>query len=125
MAESAQSGSDAIGADAAAGAAGGCGGGGAPGRAAHPDCGTAVELRDAGPLIVATVRLADCDPWRAMAAFTDPVVLSRWWRGELIADLVAGGEYSVSFPAIPARLAGRVPPRRYASASSPPATGGP
>jgi uncharacterized protein YndB with AHSA1/START domain len=68
----------------------------------------AVSLSNAGLMIVGTVRLPDCAPDQALAAFTDPVVLARWWRGELIADLVPGGQYSVSFPAIPARLAGQV-----------------
>jgi uncharacterized protein YndB with AHSA1/START domain len=70
--------------------------------------GDAIDLRDAGPMIVATVRLPDCTPERALSAFTDPAVLARWWRGELAAELVAGGEYSVWFAAIPARLTGRV-----------------
>jgi uncharacterized protein YndB with AHSA1/START domain len=59
-------------------------------------------------MIVATVLLPDCERGRALAAFTDATVLARWWRGELTADLVPGGRYSVSFPAIPARLAGQV-----------------
>jgi uncharacterized protein YndB with AHSA1/START domain len=68
----------------------------------------AVSLGDAGPMIVGIVRLPDCTPDRALAAFTDPVVLASWWRGELITDLLPGGQYSVLFPAIPARLAGQV-----------------
>jgi uncharacterized protein YndB with AHSA1/START domain len=67
-----------------------------------------VEITDRGPMIIATVRLATCPPDRALAAFTDPAVLARWWRGTLTAELVPGGQYSVSFPAIAARLAGRV-----------------
>ncbi|HXB49995.1 MAG TPA: SRPBCC domain-containing protein [Streptosporangiaceae bacterium] len=67
-----------------------------------------VTITDSGPMIVATVMLPGCEPGRALAAFTDPVVLARWWRGELAADLVPGGQYSVSFPAIPARMAGQV-----------------
>jgi uncharacterized protein YndB with AHSA1/START domain len=67
-----------------------------------------VDIADAGPMIVATVRLPGCPPELALAAFTDPAVLARWWRGELSAELTPGGGYSVSFPAIPARLAGRV-----------------
>jgi uncharacterized protein YndB with AHSA1/START domain len=70
--------------------------------------GAGVELADAGPVIVATVRLEGCDAGRALSAFTDPAVLARWWRGELTADLAPGGQYSVSFPAIGARLAGQV-----------------
>jgi len=68
----------------------------------------AVHIADAGAVIVATVWLADCDPDQALTAFTDPAVLLRWWRGELTADLVPDGEYTVRFPAIPARLTGRV-----------------
>jgi len=68
----------------------------------------ALALADAGPMIVATVRLPDCAREQALAAFTDAAVLARWWRGELAADLVPGGQYRVAFPAVPAELAGRV-----------------
>jgi uncharacterized protein YndB with AHSA1/START domain len=67
-----------------------------------------VAIADAGPMIVATVALPGCPPDRALTAFTDPAVLARWWRGELTTELVPGGLYSVAFPAIPARLDGRV-----------------
>jgi uncharacterized protein YndB with AHSA1/START domain len=67
-----------------------------------------VAITDSGPMIVATVALPRCEPGRALAAFTDPVVLARWWRGELTADLVPGGNYTVSFPKIPARMVGNV-----------------
>lgn len=66
------------------------------------------ELRDEGPMIVATVPLPGVTPDQALSAFTDPVLLARWWRGELTADLVPGGEYNVWFAGIPARLTGRV-----------------
>jgi uncharacterized protein YndB with AHSA1/START domain len=69
---------------------------------------SSVEICDEGPVIVATVRLPGCSPEEALLAFTDAAVLARWWRGQLTADLVPGGEYSVGFPAIPARLAGQV-----------------
>jgi uncharacterized protein YndB with AHSA1/START domain len=69
---------------------------------------SSVEISDDGPMIVAMVRLPGCSPQQAMSAFTAPAVLARWWRGELTAHLVPGGEYSVGFPAIPARLTGRV-----------------
>jgi uncharacterized protein YndB with AHSA1/START domain len=59
-------------------------------------------------MIIATVRLAGCDPERALAAFTDPAVLAGWWGGALTAKLVPGGEYSVNFRTIPARLTGGV-----------------
>jgi len=70
--------------------------------------GRSLEISDDGPMIVATVRLPACSPGRALSAFTDPAILAGWWRGELTADLVPGGEYSVSFPSIPARLTGLV-----------------
>ncbi len=35
-----------------------------------------IELRDEGPVIVATVHLLGCTPARALAAFTDPVLLA-------------------------------------------------
>ncbi|MFZ0044794.1 MAG: SRPBCC domain-containing protein [Streptosporangiaceae bacterium] len=79
-----------------------------PDQEAAAGTGAAVELTDAGPAIVATLRLADCTAARALAAFTDPVLLARWWRGELTADLVPGGTYTVHFPAIPATMAGTV-----------------
>jgi uncharacterized protein YndB with AHSA1/START domain len=67
-----------------------------------------VTITDSGPMIVATVLLPGCAPGTALAAFTDPAVLARWWRGELTADLVAGGRYTVSFPKIGARMVGHV-----------------
>lgn len=67
-----------------------------------------VSMVDAGPLIVATVRLAGVSPAAALTAFTDPVVLARWWRGDLTAELLPGGEYTVRFPAIAAVLTGQV-----------------
>jgi uncharacterized protein YndB with AHSA1/START domain len=76
--------------------------------AATPSDGGLVAITDSGPMIVATVALSGCEPGRALAAFTDPVVLARWWRGELTADLVPGGHYTVSFPKIPARMVGNV-----------------
>jgi uncharacterized protein YndB with AHSA1/START domain len=65
-------------------------------------------LADDGPMIVATVALPGCQPERALAAFTEPAVVARWWRGDLSADLNAGGQYTVDFPAIGARLTGHV-----------------
>jgi uncharacterized protein YndB with AHSA1/START domain len=67
-----------------------------------------VLVEDDGPLLRAVVELASCDPGRALAAFTDPAVLARWWGGELTADLQPGGRYSVWFAKVPARLVGRV-----------------
>jgi uncharacterized protein YndB with AHSA1/START domain len=67
-----------------------------------------VEIRDEGPAIRATVRVGDCTPGEALAAFTEPAVLYRWWGGDLIADLRPGGDYSVAFRGIAARLTGTV-----------------
>ena len=70
--------------------------------------GDAVEVRDDGPLLRATVVLRGCPAARALAAFTDPEQLASWWRGELDADLRPGGSYIVRFPQIPATMTGRV-----------------
>ncbi len=69
---------------------------------------SAVDLHDVGPMIVATVALPNCTPDRALTAFTDPTLLSRWWRGHLKAAPAQDGPYTVDFPAIPARLTGQV-----------------
>lgn len=69
---------------------------------------SAVAITDAGPMIVATVELPGCSPEQALTAFTDPAVLARWWPGELTAELVPGGQYSVAFAAIPAVMTGHV-----------------
>ena len=66
-----------------------------------------IELRDDGPMIVATVPLPGCTPEQALSAFTDRALVAGWWRGELTAELVRGGAYSVWFAGIPARLTGR------------------
>jgi uncharacterized protein YndB with AHSA1/START domain len=68
----------------------------------------AVSIRDEGPMIVATVLLPDCTPERALAAFTDPAILARWWRGELTASPLPDAPYTVDFPAIPATLTGQI-----------------
>jgi uncharacterized protein YndB with AHSA1/START domain len=82
----------------------------------QPGTGGLVTIVDSGPMIIATVRLPGCEASQALAAFTDRAVLAHWWRGELTTDLVPGGEYCVSFPAIGARLTGRV--IRYAPGRS-------
>lgn len=69
---------------------------------------TEIEVRDEGPMLVATVVLAHCEPGAALTAFTQPAMVASWWRGELSADLVPGGDYTVRFPAIPATLTGKV-----------------
>jgi uncharacterized protein YndB with AHSA1/START domain len=68
----------------------------------------AVNIRDDGPMIAATVVLPHCTPDRALTAFTDPAVLSQWWRGNLTAEPVEGAAYTVDFPAISATLTGHV-----------------
>jgi uncharacterized protein YndB with AHSA1/START domain len=68
----------------------------------------AVDIRDDGPMIIATVTLPGCTPDRALAAFTDPASVSQWWRGTLTTELTPGGDYIVDFAAIGARLTGRV-----------------
>jgi uncharacterized protein YndB with AHSA1/START domain len=67
-----------------------------------------VTLRDEGPMIVATVLLPECTPHRALSAFTDPTLVSQWWRGELTTSLEPGSDYHVAFPAINATLHGQV-----------------
>jgi uncharacterized protein YndB with AHSA1/START domain len=70
--------------------------------------GDAVEVRDDGPLLRATVVLPGCPAARVLAAFTDPELLAAWSRGELAADLRPGGSYVVRFPQIPATMTGQV-----------------
>jgi uncharacterized protein YndB with AHSA1/START domain len=69
---------------------------------------SAVDIRDDGPMIVATVSLPGCAPNRALAAFTDPELVANWWRGTLTTNLQPGGPYTVDFPAINAKLTGQV-----------------
>jgi len=59
-------------------------------------------------MIVATVLVPGCTPDRVLAAFTNPEVVSRWWHGELRAELRPGGDYMVEFAAIGARLTGQI-----------------
>ena len=67
-----------------------------------------IDIRDDGPMIVATVLVPGCTPDRALAAFTDRAMVSQWWRGDLKTEPVEGGPYTVDFPAIPAQLTGEV-----------------
>ena len=59
-------------------------------------------------MIRATVSLPGCSQQRALAAFTDPAVLSRWWGGELSTDLTVGGPYNVRFPQLGQVMTGQV-----------------
>jgi len=70
--------------------------------------GSPVVIEDAGTVLRAVVTLPGCAAGRALAAFTDPVLLARWWGGELAADLVVGGQYLVRFPSLHRALTGRV-----------------
>jgi uncharacterized protein YndB with AHSA1/START domain len=68
-----------------------------------------VTVTDDGPMLRATVPLPGCDPARALAAFTDPAVLPRWWTGgELTATLEPGAPYTVSFPKLAVAMTGEV-----------------
>jgi uncharacterized protein YndB with AHSA1/START domain len=67
-----------------------------------------ITIDDDGPMIVATVLVPGCTPERALAAFTNPALVTRWWRGELTAELMPGGDYIVEFAAIGVRLTGQV-----------------
>jgi uncharacterized protein YndB with AHSA1/START domain len=78
---------------------------GAPEEDAMAD---AIDIRDDGPMIVATALRPDCTPERALAAFTDPARVSSWWRGHLTAELKPGGDYIVEFAAIPAKLTAQI-----------------
>jgi len=57
-----------------------------------------ITVADAGPMVHATLRLPGCPPDRALAAFTDPGTLIRWWSGELTTNMSVGSPYSVHFP---------------------------
>jgi uncharacterized protein YndB with AHSA1/START domain len=67
-----------------------------------------VTIADTGPMIHATVSLPGCPRQRALAAFTDPAVLARWWGGELSTDLTVGGPYHVRFPQLGQTMTGQV-----------------
>jgi uncharacterized protein YndB with AHSA1/START domain len=60
-------------------------------------------------MVEATVELPGCTAERALAAFTDPELLSGWWgRGTLTTDLAPGGPYIVEFAALGHTMSGRV-----------------
>jgi uncharacterized protein YndB with AHSA1/START domain len=70
---------------------------------------TSVSVQDDGPAVRAELQLPGCGQDRALAAFTAPEVLARWWgQAALTAELVPGGRYDVFFAGIPARMTGRV-----------------
>lgn len=70
--------------------------------------GVQVRVADAGAMVRATVRLPGCPPDRALAAFTDPTALARWWGGELTTALVPGGPYTVRFAQLDRAMTGQV-----------------
>jgi uncharacterized protein YndB with AHSA1/START domain len=74
-----------------------------------------VSVEDAGVVLRAVVTLPGCPVARALSAFTDPALLTRWWGGELAAELTAGGHYVVRFASLGRAMTGRVisyePPR--------------
>ena len=67
-----------------------------------------VTVTDAGAMVTATQRLPGCPPERALAAFTNPAAVVRWWRGVLSATLTPGGPYIVRFPSLGAAMSGQV-----------------
>jgi uncharacterized protein YndB with AHSA1/START domain len=67
-----------------------------------------VAVEDAGPVLQAVVRLPGCTAAQALSAFTDPVLVTTWWRGELSTDLAAGGRYLVRFPGLGRTMTGQV-----------------
>jgi uncharacterized protein YndB with AHSA1/START domain len=68
----------------------------------------AISITDAGPMILARLRVPGRSRAEVLAEFTDPAAVARWWRGELTTELAAGGPYRVAFPAIGSCLTGRV-----------------
>ncbi len=70
--------------------------------------GQPVTVADDGPMVRATVPLPGCSPERALAAFTDPAMLARWWGGELSTDLMPGSAYTVCFPRLGRTITGEV-----------------
>jgi uncharacterized protein YndB with AHSA1/START domain len=71
---------------------------------------------DVGPMIQATLRLPNCSPGRALAAFTDPATLAQWWGGTLSTDLSVGGPYTVAYPRLGRVMTGQVVRHQPASA---------
>jgi uncharacterized protein YndB with AHSA1/START domain len=68
-----------------------------------------VTVLDDGPLVRATVDLPGGPPGAALAAFTDPATLARWWGGgQLTVTLAPGGAYTIHFPGPAATLTGQV-----------------
>ena|ERR1700678_695729 len=68
-----------------------------------------VSVVDDGPMLRGSVRGLECSPETALAAFTEADVLAQWWgSGELTADLVSGGRYTIRFAAIDKVMTGQV-----------------
>jgi uncharacterized protein YndB with AHSA1/START domain len=58
--------------------------------------------------VSAELVLRGVTPERALAAFTDPELVRRWWTAELTTQLVPGGEYLARFPALGQTMIGVV-----------------
>ena len=58
--------------------------------------------------VSAELLLPGVRPERALAAFTDPDLVRKWWTAELTAQLVPGGEYLARFPALGQTMIGVV-----------------
>ncbi|HTJ72425.1 MAG TPA: SRPBCC family protein [Actinospica sp.] len=58
--------------------------------------------------VTAELLLPRVRPERALAAFTDPELVRRWWTAELTAHLVPGGEYLARFAALGQTMIGVV-----------------
>jgi uncharacterized protein YndB with AHSA1/START domain len=63
---------------------------------------------DDGSFVRGKVDLPGVSPSLALKAFTDPVLVSRWWGGELTAELIPGGRYQVEFHQLGRILVGAV-----------------
>ncbi|HET9172132.1 MAG TPA: SRPBCC domain-containing protein [Actinospica sp.] len=58
--------------------------------------------------VTAELLLPGVTPGRALAAFTDPELVRRWWAAELTTRLAIGGEYLARFPALGQTMIGVV-----------------
>jgi uncharacterized protein YndB with AHSA1/START domain len=67
-----------------------------------------IAVIDDGPAVRATATLPGCPPDRALAAFTDPELLARWWGGELASTLEPGTPYTVTFTRLGRAITGEV-----------------
>lgn len=61
-----------------------------------------------GAEVAAELTLPGRTPAQALSAFTDPLLLRKWWPGDLTADLRPGGLYRVHFAPLGQTLNGVV-----------------